>query len=74
MITATVGVVLGLAGSLILTRFLRSMLYEVGCADPLQVAAQGLEAVQDHALGDDIEVAANRQQQRGVRKQLDMAS
>jgi ABC-type antimicrobial peptide transport system permease subunit len=39
MITATVGVVLGLAGSLILTRFLRSMLYEVGAADPLTFAA-----------------------------------
>lgn len=39
MITATVGVVLGLAGSFALMRFLRSMLFEVGTADPLTFAA-----------------------------------
>jgi ABC-type antimicrobial peptide transport system permease subunit len=34
-ITTTVGVVLGLVGSFILMRFLQSMLFEVGAADPL---------------------------------------
>jgi putative ABC transport system permease protein len=34
-VTTAIGVFLGLAGSFILTRFLRSMLYEVGAADPL---------------------------------------
>jgi predicted permease len=39
MVTATVGVFLGLAGSFILMRFLQSMLFEVGAADPLTFAA-----------------------------------
>ena len=39
MLTTTVGVVLGLVGSFILMRFLQSMLYEVGSADPLTFAA-----------------------------------
>jgi putative ABC transport system permease protein len=34
-VTTAIGVFLGLAGSFILARFLRSMLYEVGAADPL---------------------------------------
>jgi putative ABC transport system permease protein len=39
MTTASIGVVLGLVGSFILMRFLQSMLYEVGSADPLTFAA-----------------------------------
>ncbi|HLK52273.1 MAG TPA: FtsX-like permease family protein, partial [Candidatus Angelobacter sp.] len=39
MVTAAVGVVLGLVGSFILMRFLQSMLFEVGSADPLTFAA-----------------------------------
>jgi putative ABC transport system permease protein len=42
MITAAVGVVLGLVGSFILMRSLQSMLYEVGTADPLTFAAVAL--------------------------------
>jgi putative ABC transport system permease protein len=34
-VTTSIGVLLGLAGSFILTRFLQSMLFEVGPADPL---------------------------------------
>jgi hypothetical protein len=41
-ITTGIGVVLGLAGSFILMRSLRSMLYEVGAADPLTFAAVAL--------------------------------
>jgi putative ABC transport system permease protein len=41
-VTAIVGVCLGLVGSFILTRFLRSMLFEVGAADPLTFAAVAL--------------------------------
>jgi putative ABC transport system permease protein len=41
-VTTTVGVVLGVAGSFILMRFLRSMLFEVGAADPLTFAAVAL--------------------------------
>jgi len=39
MITAAVGIVFGLVGSFILTRFLQSMLYEVGSTDPLTFTA-----------------------------------
>jgi putative ABC transport system permease protein len=39
MITAAIGVVLGLVGSFILTRFLQTMLFEVGAADPLTFSA-----------------------------------
>jgi len=39
MLTAAVGVVLGLVGSFILMRFLQSMLFEVGAADPLTFVA-----------------------------------
>jgi putative ABC transport system permease protein len=39
MLTAAVGVVLGLAASFILMRFLQSMLFEVGAADPLTFVA-----------------------------------
>jgi putative ABC transport system permease protein len=39
MTTAAIGVVLGLVGSFILMRFLQSMLYEVGSADPVTFAA-----------------------------------
>jgi putative ABC transport system permease protein len=38
-VTTTVGVFLGLLGSFILMRFLQSMLFEVGAADPLTFAA-----------------------------------
>jgi putative ABC transport system permease protein len=41
-ITTIVGVFLGLVGSFILMRFLQSMLFEVGAADPLTFAAVGL--------------------------------
>ena len=41
-VTSTVGVFLGLVGSFILMRFLRSMLFEVGAADPLTFAAVAL--------------------------------
>ncbi len=41
-ITTAVGVVLGLAGSFILMRFLQSMLFEVGAADPLTFVAVAL--------------------------------
>lgn len=41
-VTTIVGVVLGLAGSFILMRFLQSMLFEVGAADPLTFAAVAL--------------------------------
>ena len=41
-VTAIVGVCLGLVGSFILMRFLRSMLFEVGAADPLTFAAVAL--------------------------------
>jgi putative ABC transport system permease protein len=37
-----VGVFLGLVGSFILMRFLQSMLFEVGAADPLTFAAGAL--------------------------------
>jgi ABC-type antimicrobial peptide transport system permease subunit len=39
MTTTALGVVLGLVGSFILMRFLQSMLYQVGSADPLTFAA-----------------------------------
>jgi ABC-type antimicrobial peptide transport system permease subunit len=42
MVTTAVGVILGLVGSFILMRFLQSMLYEVGSADPLTFAAVAL--------------------------------
>jgi putative ABC transport system permease protein len=35
MITALIGVLIGLAGSLILMRFMQSMLYEISTFDPL---------------------------------------
>jgi ABC-type antimicrobial peptide transport system permease subunit len=41
-VTTTVGVLLGLVGSFILMRFLQSMLFEVGAADPLTFAAVAL--------------------------------
>jgi putative ABC transport system permease protein len=41
-ITTTVGVFLGLVGAFILMRFLQSMLFEVGAADPLTFAAVAL--------------------------------
>jgi predicted permease len=41
-VTTTVGVFLGLVGSFILMRFLQSMLFEVGAADPLTFAAVAL--------------------------------
>jgi putative ABC transport system permease protein len=41
-IATTVGIFLGLVGSLMLMRFLRSMLFEVGVADPLTFAAVAL--------------------------------
>lgn len=41
-VTTFVGVFLGLVGSFILTRFLQSMLYEVGVADPLTFGAVAL--------------------------------
>ncbi|HET9165775.1 MAG TPA: ABC transporter permease [Candidatus Angelobacter sp.] len=41
-VTTTVGTFLGLVGSFILTRFLQSMLYEVGAADPLTFGAVAL--------------------------------
>jgi ABC-type antimicrobial peptide transport system permease subunit len=41
-VTTGIGVVLGLAGSFILMRFLQSMLYEVGTADPLTFATVAL--------------------------------
>jgi len=41
-VTTIVGVVLGLVGSFILMRFLQSMLFEVGAADPLTFAAVAL--------------------------------
>jgi ABC-type antimicrobial peptide transport system permease subunit len=39
MTTAAIGVVSGLIGSIILTRFLQTMLFEVGAADPLTFSA-----------------------------------
>jgi ABC-type antimicrobial peptide transport system permease subunit len=42
MVTAAIGVFLGLVGSFILTRFLQSMLFEVGAADPLTFSAVAL--------------------------------
>ncbi len=42
MVTTIIGVILGLVGSFILMRFLQSMLYEVGAADPLTFAAVAL--------------------------------
>ncbi len=41
-VTTIVGVSLGLVGSFILTRFLQSMLFEIGAADPLTFAAVAL--------------------------------
>jgi putative ABC transport system permease protein len=41
-VTTVIGVFLGLSGSFILMRFLQSMLYEVGAADPLTFAAVAL--------------------------------
>lgn len=41
-VTTIVGVFLGLVGSFILTRFLQSMLYEVGAADPLTFGSVAL--------------------------------
>jgi predicted permease len=42
MVTAGIGVLMGLVGSFILTRFLQSMLFEVGAADPLTYMAVAL--------------------------------
>jgi putative ABC transport system permease protein len=42
MLTTAVGVLLGLVGSFIFMRFLQSMLYEVGAADPLTFTAVAL--------------------------------
>jgi ABC-type antimicrobial peptide transport system permease subunit len=41
-VTTVIGVFLGLSGSFILMRFLQSMLYEVGAADPLTFVAVAL--------------------------------
>jgi ABC-type antimicrobial peptide transport system permease subunit len=41
-VTTGIGIVLGLVGSFILMRFLQSMLFEVGAADPLTFAAVAL--------------------------------
>jgi putative ABC transport system permease protein len=42
MTTTAIGVFFGLAGSFILMRFLQSMLYQVGSADPLTFASVAL--------------------------------
>lgn len=42
MTTAIIGVVLGLIGAFILMRFIQSMLFEVGSADPLTFAGVAL--------------------------------